>query len=236
MARAESKSSLDAAKNRLVAVALLLLETVDIGTQVEGFARMLDVVSEIDVDGSMEKDEGLKSLCRDGLAKNLDVLLIETAYQFDVLKGVIRAYAESDPHEGLALCMRLNTVFRRDEAIVFFVKNYVTSLSRPISCALLLQCIAQIVDVEASAEALLTSVSTIAKRKPALADSSLPLVSACRALEPRAQENGRLEGLCGPDPRLLTASPDRGGAGRLLQLSLCAECGVVPQNRWVCDG
>lgn len=121
LAFAESIYDRDACANRLVEVYLTIDELKDISTKSSCFARLLSTLQVIDSSGEIEKREQLKSLSRDAMDAAISELLDHTAHQVEVTRRVIDALASFAPSQAFALAERLNTSFRREEALLLAI-------------------------------------------------------------------------------------------------------------------
>ena len=117
LALAENKYDSESSSNRLLETYLYIRQLDDLGTKTSCLARLASILIEIDPEKGFESKDKIHSLTGGELDKNISKLLGNTADQYLVTKGIIRAMAKALPEKALATALELNGVDRRNYAI-----------------------------------------------------------------------------------------------------------------------
>jgi len=112
-----------AASDRLSEAYLFVSRMEDLSQKVDGLARMVGLLEDIDPDREMEQSEGLHSLAQQDLESATQQLLDSCADHFEVSRASIKSLARAKPQAALTLCKSLNTEERRDQALLLMVNT-----------------------------------------------------------------------------------------------------------------
>lgn len=123
LAETEIKYNLDAARNRLIDVYFFIDELDDLAVKTECLARLAAALARIDPDEKLQI--GLRETAQEELDDGIERLLNETAEQYLVTRGVIKALAKQRPQEALELALTLNTEPRRDYALLDLIRSFI---------------------------------------------------------------------------------------------------------------
>lgn len=184
LAKIEARIDYQLAADRLLRMSFEVMGQTDQGAQLECYARLLRAAEEVDPNGELESKEGFRTIFSDGLNKTLGSVLKDTADHFEVLKGVLRAFAEFDPKRGLEIAQLLNIERRRDRARFFLAVNTIQHGHRPIQIDLVINCIDQIENVETRSDALKEVAKGLAKHAPPLNSLPTKVIEKCLAHHP----------------------------------------------------
>ena len=111
----------EACADRLIEVYLMVDGLTDVSTKASCLARFLATLQVVDGSGEIEKKWQLSSLTSEELDTALSKLLNDTGEQFDVTQRIIRSLASFDGDRSLALARGLNTVSRREAALLLAI-------------------------------------------------------------------------------------------------------------------
>ena len=121
LAVAENLFDREACADRLIEVYLSVDELVDVSTKASCLARVLATLQVVDSSGYIDDKWQLVSLSSKELDTAISKLLDHTGEQFDVTQRIIRSLASFDGNRSLKLAKNLNTVSRRERAILLAI-------------------------------------------------------------------------------------------------------------------
>jgi len=125
MSLAEAEYRIDPARsaNRVIESYYEILELDSPESQLECFAIMLEALYRINDLELFEKKHQLKTLISDELRAILDKVLRDSADQFLIVKGALKALAKVDLAAACTIAGRLNNLSRREEAFSHIVRT-----------------------------------------------------------------------------------------------------------------
>ncbi len=121
LARAEMRYDSAAARDRLDDIYIATLDHQDIAVRAACLGRFVAALKEIDPGGELEEASKLHSIARDDLKQAFEELLSCTSEHYEATRSIIRALARTQPQLALEFVPSLNTLRRRDNALVDFV-------------------------------------------------------------------------------------------------------------------
>ena len=126
LAEGEGRYAFVAASGRLLEIYLYIGEiSSDVVTKTSCLANFIATLARVDPGKVLQKSDKLHTWAEDELRRNVDILLNETAEQFFVLRHVLKGLALQRPELALEIATRLNTEYRRDEALVEICRSQV---------------------------------------------------------------------------------------------------------------
>ncbi len=123
LAQTEASYDKPSARLRVVDVYYRLSQLDDVGVKSACFSRLLASLEDVDPNQEFEYPDKTHSSSSSELNDAFDQLLKASADHHEATRGVVRALAKSKPDLALELVSRLNTVARRDSALVDFVDS-----------------------------------------------------------------------------------------------------------------
>ena len=132
LAVAEHLYDEEACSNRLVEVFLSVHELADLSTKSSCLARLLSTLQLVDSSGKIEEKENLALMASEELDAAVSKLLDHTAQQLFVTHRIIDSLASLGGDRSLTLAKRLNTVARREEALLMAIDAILESDSHRI--------------------------------------------------------------------------------------------------------
>lgn len=123
LAHAEKRYSVEACQNRLAEVYLDTIQISDLATRASCLGWLLASFATIDPTGAIDAKEQIQALSRDALDVSTDSLLSNTADHYRITRNIIRALASIDQKKSVSLALSLNTVRRREEALLEAIRS-----------------------------------------------------------------------------------------------------------------
>ncbi|HVI59841.1 MAG TPA: ATP-binding protein [Luteimonas sp.] len=125
LALAERRLDSSRAANRVLDAYYAIYDIGPVEVRVECAALMLGYLHEIDQDGRLEEEHGLRDVLSAELTNGLTHLLAKTADHFEMVKGAVVAISRFDARSAMEIALRLNTRSSRDAALTLIAKTLV---------------------------------------------------------------------------------------------------------------
>lgn len=140
LAAAEKKLDFSACRNRLEEAYLYICDIKSLETKSICLARLANALQFIDPEKKFEESDGLHSLVETDLNSAVEKLLGESADHYRVTRGIIRALSKNKPDKALTIANSLNSVGRRNEAILDLITSYLDTPDKKLDLLVVKQC------------------------------------------------------------------------------------------------
>lgn len=122
LAEGELRYNQEAYKNRILETYFNIAELSSVETKCACYAWYISFISKLDIEGHIEKSEGVLSLSKSEFSDLVDTILKDTGDHFGVFEQIIDAIAQYDAHSAMSIVDKFNVQFRRDRAIKRTIK------------------------------------------------------------------------------------------------------------------
>lgn len=125
IARGEARIDEQAAASRLEGIYVYSADIDDLSSKAGCLAWLWGALAVIDPVESFERSSQLHSSVQRELQATIDSILKESAEQYMATRSVIRALARTRPSASVAFALQLNTLVRRDLALLDFLEEFI---------------------------------------------------------------------------------------------------------------
>ena len=187
LAQTEAQYDFTTACDRVLEIYWDVTSISELATKTEGYAWMAASLDKIDPDQQLEEKEGLHTIVKEELQENAQQLLLSTADHHHAFHRIISALAQTKPMIAISFAQSLNTLYRRDLALLEFIGRAVELSVDKIDFSAIQLAFSNIVNGDFRDEALLIVNKSFSKASDKLdmtvVSKTLPLIQGIKNIQ-----------------------------------------------------
>jgi hypothetical protein len=179
LAEAEARIDGKRARQRIEDVTLFVTNLDELGVRTAGLANLMVTLSRLDPDRHMEESDRLHSMVEADFSNSVEKLLNTSAEHFFAIRSSVQQLALHDPEQAMALASRLNTVERRDLALVEVARAVVSHSPSAVNPSAAAKAISKIQDTRLRDQAavdVIMRLDVLRAKGEILSEAALPVI------------------------------------------------------------